>query len=256
MANSYLDKNGLLYLWQKIKEKFVQMEYGKGLSSNDFTNEEKSKLQGISENANNYTLPTASTETLGGVKVGAGLRINEGILSATGGGTADAVDWSNVQNKPNTISGYGITDAYTRSDIDGKGFLTAPDIANKANKSSTLSGYGITDAYTKSETYNRDEINSKLSSIYKPGGSYTYEDLPEPSNETSGVVYNVTNEFTTDERFLIPYKTYPIGTNVVVVYSEGQYKFDVLSGFIDLSGFYKKNDLIRIENEEIDSIVT
>lgn len=34
-----------------------------------------------------YELPTASETTLGGVKVGAGLSINEGVLSATGGGT-------------------------------------------------------------------------------------------------------------------------------------------------------------------------
>lgn len=47
-----------------------------------------------------YTLPIASDTVLGGVKVGAGLSINNGVLSANGGGTADAVDWSNVQNKP------------------------------------------------------------------------------------------------------------------------------------------------------------
>ena len=34
-----------------------------------------------------YTLPTASASTLGGVKVGAGLSINNGVLSANGGGS-------------------------------------------------------------------------------------------------------------------------------------------------------------------------
>lgn len=59
-----------------------------------------------------YTLPIASADTLGGIKVGAGLTIStEGTLSATGGGTADAVEWSNVLDKPTTIAGYGITDA-------------------------------------------------------------------------------------------------------------------------------------------------
>ena len=33
-----------------------------------------------------YSLPTASSETLGGVKVGSGLSIEDGVLSATGGG--------------------------------------------------------------------------------------------------------------------------------------------------------------------------
>lgn len=48
-----------------------------------------------------YELPTASATTLGGVKVGSGLSITDGVLSATGGGVADSVEWSKVQNKPN-----------------------------------------------------------------------------------------------------------------------------------------------------------
>ena len=43
-----------------------------------------------------YELPVASTTALGGVKVGSGLSITNGVLSATGGGTADSVDWSKI----------------------------------------------------------------------------------------------------------------------------------------------------------------
>lgn len=39
-----------------------------------------------------YTLPIATASTLGGIKVGTGLSITEGVLSATGGGTADSVN--------------------------------------------------------------------------------------------------------------------------------------------------------------------
>lgn len=54
----------------------------------------------------------ASADNLGGIKVGAGLSITtDGILSATGGGVADAVEWNNVLDTPTTLSGYGITDA-------------------------------------------------------------------------------------------------------------------------------------------------
>lgn len=97
--SKFLDENGLLYLWGKIKTlaggKVDKVE-GKGLSSNDYTTADKTKLDGLE----NYTLPAASADVLGGVKVGAGLAVNQGVLSATGGGTADSVDWSNVQNKP------------------------------------------------------------------------------------------------------------------------------------------------------------
>lgn len=217
----FLDENGLLYFWQKIVNKFVAKESGKGLSSNDFTSAEKEKLAGIAEGANKYILPTASAETLGGVKVGMGLSVSpEGVLSATGGGEADAVSWENVAGKPTTIAGYGITDAYTKSEIDGK-----------------------------------------VSSVYKPGGALNFADLPEPSASNLGYVYSVNDAFTTDDRFLASEPVeYPIGTNVVVVsvLVEGlpQYKFDVLAGFVDLSEFMKKTDVVAITNQEIDTIVS
>lgn len=47
----------------------VDKEDNKGLSTNDYTTAEKTKLSGIDENANNYVLPTANTTTLGGVIV-------------------------------------------------------------------------------------------------------------------------------------------------------------------------------------------
>ena len=77
-----------------------------------------------------------------------------------------------IQNKSTTLAGYGITDAYTKSEIKIKleqklkkmpfdseptlnspCYLTSGAVYNallaKADKSTTLAGYGITDAYTK-----------------------------------------------------------------------------------------------------------
>lgn len=45
---------------------------------------DKKKLDGIASGANNYSLPTASSTTLGGIKVGTNLSISNGVLSATG----------------------------------------------------------------------------------------------------------------------------------------------------------------------------
>lgn len=58
---------------------------GKGLSTNDYTTAEQNKLKGIAEGANNYTLPTATSSILGGVKVA----VNTG-LEITSGGTLSA----------------------------------------------------------------------------------------------------------------------------------------------------------------------
>ena len=63
MANKFLDENGLLYFWQKITNKFVTKETGKGLSSNDYTTEEKTKLGNIAEGANKTTITDNLTST-------------------------------------------------------------------------------------------------------------------------------------------------------------------------------------------------
>lgn len=50
----YLDDNGLLYFWGVLKALFsnkVDKETGKGLSTNDFTTNEKTKLAGIANGA-------------------------------------------------------------------------------------------------------------------------------------------------------------------------------------------------------------
>ncbi len=51
MALKFLDYDGLLYFWQKLKTTFVAQQSGKGLSTNDYTTTEKNKLSGISSGA-------------------------------------------------------------------------------------------------------------------------------------------------------------------------------------------------------------
>lgn len=124
MAIEFLDKAGATYLIGKIKTLLggkVDVVKGKGLSTNDYTTAEKTKLGTVAENANNYSLPTASPTVLGGVKVGSGLSISSGVLSATGGGTADAVDWENVTNRPTKVSQFTNDSGFqTSSQVEAK----------------------------------------------------------------------------------------------------------------------------------------
>lgn len=46
---SYLDIKGLSYFFNKLLDKFVTKEEGKGLSTNDYTTKEKEKLASIEE---------------------------------------------------------------------------------------------------------------------------------------------------------------------------------------------------------------
>lgn len=317
----YLDSNGLLYLWQKIKSKFVEKEAGKGLSTNDFTTEEKTKLSGIASGAqvnvkpdwnagsdtasgilNKPSIPSkvsdlqndsgyitidqvpegavasATTPLMNGVAsvgsetafargdhvhpsdtskadkattlVGYGIKDAYTKAEVDGKGYLVSSDISGKADKSTTLSGYGITDAYTRNEIDSKGYLVSGDIANKADKSTTLAGYGITNAYTKTE------VDGKLSSVYKPAGNCLFANLPVPGSSNLGNVYNMMDAFTTDDRFIASTPaSYPIGTNVVVIQVENSYYFDVLAGFVDLSGYLETTDVVAIANQEIDEIV-
>lgn len=67
--SKFLDADGLLYLWQKIKAKFatitdlsgkVDKVDGKGLSTNDYTTAEKSKLAAFGD-ASTYALKSDIT---------------------------------------------------------------------------------------------------------------------------------------------------------------------------------------------------
>ena len=128
-------------------------------------------------------------------------------------------------------------------------YLTAhQDITGKADKATTLSGYGITDAYTKTE------VDSRITSTYRASGSLAYADLPTPAAANLGFVYNVSNGFTTDARFVEGAgKAYNAGTNVVIIQSGKSYLFDVLAGFVDLSGYVQTSDALT--NAEIDALI-
>lgn len=78
-------------------------------------------------------------------------------------------------------------------------------------------------------------IDAALVSVYKPAGSSTFANLPTPAESVLGKVYNMTEAFTTDARFVDGSGVeYPAGSNVVVVdtgtNANPVYKFDVLMG--------------------------
>lgn len=89
--------NSIKYFADKIKANFVKKDGNKQLSDENYTLQEKQKLQGLSD----YTLPVADENTLGGVKIGEGInKAPDGTISVTSsgsgsGGTITTVDISN-----------------------------------------------------------------------------------------------------------------------------------------------------------------
>jgi glutamate mutase epsilon subunit len=149
----------------------------------------------------------------------------------------DATGLSQVWNKITT-------NFDTKDSVDSK-------VGVKADKATSLNGYGISDAYTKTETDNKitSAVNTAVAGIYKVKGSTTFAKLP--TSASVGDVYNVTDAFTTTSSFVEGAgKSYPAGTNVA--YTDNGW--DCLAGVYDFSEYLKASDLENITESEIDAI--
>ena len=124
---------------------------GKGLSTEDYTTVEKTKLAGIAANANNYSLPIASSTVLGGVKAGTNISIDaNGVISAND----TSIDWSEITSKPTTLSGYGITDSIQSTLVSGTNIKTINGTSVLGSGDITISGGAtLSDDTSTNSTY-------------------------------------------------------------------------------------------------------
>ena len=257
-----------------------------------------------------YTLPNATTTTLGGVKIGTGLNVaadgtasvNEtyvdgrvtavgdakyalktdvsgmipmataskaGKVYAVAKGTSDTVKGT-VKYSEGT--GLILTDIAASSIQENN--LSIPlytKITNASTDASTAKQLATQNAdaianniYSKSQTYSKTEVDNKVSaaltSAIVPKGTVAYANLPTPAKANLGYMYNVSDKFTTDARFVEGAgKKYDAGANVYVVAvttsGSTEYKFDVFMGFVDLSGYQTKADMPgAATNEDIDAM--
>lgn len=88
-----------------------------------FTTALLNKLNGIANNANNYSLPTASSSTLGGVKIGTNVGISSGVISVANGSTSA----KGVVQLTDSTSSTSTTTAATPNSVK-----SAYDLANTA----------------------------------------------------------------------------------------------------------------------------
>lgn len=105
------------------------------------------KLNGISEGANNYTLPAATASVLGGVKIGSNININSDVISVNNASTTKKGVVQLIDSS--------VTEDYTKAPTAAAMKRTWELASGKQNPETTLSGYGITDAYTKTEVDNK-----------------------------------------------------------------------------------------------------
>ena len=154
-----------------------------------------------------------------------GIRIN-----STGGGSGGTSNYNDLSNKPK-INNVELNGNKTSSDLGlqpAGNYALESDIPTKTSDLNNDSGFidknvnNLTNYYKTSETYNKTEIDNKISSVYKYKGTVaTYANLPS-SDLTVGDVYNV--ESTGDN------------------YAWTGTVWDKLGGDIDLSGYQPKID--------------
>lgn len=142
----------------------------------------------------------------------------------------------------NVITNTGVKKVVTGS-ANGTISVDGDDVAVKGLGSAAYkdvtSTYSDTGTDPVTGTAVKSAIDAAISSVYKPAGSVAFASLPTPAKTIEGNVYNVTDAFTTDSKFVEGAgKSYPAGTNVVVINTTGTtYAFDVLTGMVDLSNY-------------------
>ena len=173
---------------------------------------DKVKLNGVAEGANNYTLPAATSSSLGGVKVGDNINVaDDGTISVP------AMEWSSINNRPTKLSEF----------INDKDFID-----KTANN--------LTNYYKKSEVYTQAEVNNLLSKIT----SISVEVVTAlPTTGTNGVIYLVAHSHGTSDAY----------DEYVWVASKSAFE-KIGSTDIDLSNYWTKTDLVECTEEEITAL--
>lgn len=104
---------------------------GKGLSTNDYTNEDKTKLNNIEANANNYVLPTATENVKGGITLAAPFMLDDdgklkcelattlqkGLMRSKDKAKLDGIEEGAQVNTVTSVSGKTGKVTLTKSDV-------------------------------------------------------------------------------------------------------------------------------------------
>ena len=101
------------------------------------------------------------------------------------------------------------------------------------------------DSNYQTETQVTNAINAKIASVYKPGGTVAFADLPALVAANEGFVYNISDAFTTTADFVEGAgKKHKAGADVGIVNvgtaESPVYKYNVFANFVDLSSYMEK----------------
>ena len=215
--SKYLDNNGVLYFWQKIKELVT-----------------KNKVTKTSELTNDSGYITSAD-------VPAGVEASNTVPTMNGEASVGTeVKFARGDHRHPTDTSRASATDLTAHTSNTTIHVTASDKTNwngKANKATTLAGYGITDAMTAEQI--TQAINDAIGSV--TGISFeVVESLPATGE--AGKIYLVAHAHGAKDQ----YDEY--------IYYNGAWE-KIGSTDIDLSNYWNMDNLVAITNGEIDTIV-
>lgn len=222
MANKIdyrLDENGLAHLWQRIKllvtnnvSSKVDKVDGKGLSTNDYTNAEKTKLAGIADGAQKNVQPDWSlTSGDGAIKNKPTIPTKVSELTNDSGYQTN----SEVNTKIGTELGklnYDVGDEPADTDL-AEYFLTGIIQTNgkirakKANYSDAWD-YAFDDSVSKGKAISATKVKEMLNSAVGQITSFEYkvvDSLPAVSEGKKGTIYLVAHRGSTAQNIYDEY---------------------------------------------------
>ena len=131
-----------------------------------------------------YELPVASDTVLGGVKIGSGLSITNGVLSANGGGVADSVDWSKVQNKPDFAT---VATSGDYNDLSNKPSIPSVDgLASKDYIDQKVESIEIPDTTNLATKDEVQKVGNKIPTVKIDPNNHVYQ----INNKEIGALYD------------------------------------------------------------------
>ena len=208
----------------------VAEEAGKGLSSNDYTTAEKTKLAGLE----NYD----DTQLAGRVSAIEGVIPNDATTLNKLATADDIPDTTNFIEK-------SVTTGLVKNDgtIDTHIYAQSSDLGTAAGKDYTDRVAPNNRGLVESQSV-YSAIQSAVSSIYTPRGDLTCAELTSALllADNVGDVYEMTDAGTTSALFLQGAgETIAVGSNVGIINAgEGRILFNLMPGAFDLTDYQKK----------------
>ena len=254
MANKIdyrLDENGLAHLWQRIKllvtnnvSNKVDKVDGKGLSTNDYTNAEKTKLAGIAEGAQKNVQPDwALTSGDGAIK-------NKPTIPTKVSQLTNDRSYQTPDDVTATISTrLGALD-FNSADVgvsldEGAYFissLTQEDGLVKAKKASFTTQYtaNLEASQAQGDVVSKQQVQQAISNAVGKITSFEYkivDSLPVVANGQKGVIYLVAHSGGTTQNIYDEYIFLPAEGSTAARYEK------IGTTDIDLTPYAKKTEI-------------